>query len=298
MRFVLVLFAISTLAACDQQYGGYAPVGGGEPEPAELSRFVRRLHLDLTGTPASDEYVQSSVKTLAADGDWRARAALAEALVSSEQFAELYVAELSNRTFAGESIADRYALICNVVRGSNPACTGCAASADPCESCDCALITELREERDALFSAAADLAEGAATGEIDRRFAAATGFRLSFGNPATVANALFELALGRPAEPEQLENAQAMVIGAFPDPNAPAGLLFHRHGKSYDELIDIIFESEAYRDAAVEAVFLRYLGRLVKPGERAHFSASLDPAAPDVRDVIVSVTSSQEYFEQ
>ncbi len=88
-----------------------------------------------------------------------------------------------------------------------------------------------------------------------------------------------------------------MIFGAL-IPDSPAGLLFHRHGSSYQDLLDIIFQSEVYREAAVSAVFARYLGRSALLQEMAHFSAQLDADAPDVRPIIRAVVSSQEYFEQ
>jgi hypothetical protein len=63
-------------------------------------------------------------------------------------------------------------------------------------------------------------------------------------------------------------------------------------------MIDIVFDSEAYREAVVDAVFLRYLGRNASPAELAWFAAELDDDNPDSRGLIRAVTSSREYFEQ
>ena len=88
-----------------------------------------------------------------------------------------------------------------------------------------------------------------------------------------------------------------MIFGAIV-PGSPAGLLFHRHGSNYEGLLDILFGSEVYREAAVSAVFARYLGRPAGLAEMAHFSAELDADSPDLRPVVRAVVSSQEYFDQ
>jgi len=74
--------------------------------------------------------------------------------------------------------------------------------------------------------------------------------------------------------------------------------MFHRHGKDYAELIDIIFDSEVYRESMVRRVFTRYLAREPSSIELAHFTATLDANAPDMRDLVRAVVSSREYFEQ
>ena len=76
------------------------------------------------------------------------------------------------------------------------------------------------------------------------------------------------------------------------------GLVFHELGEDYDDLVDIVFRSEVYREAAVRAVFLRYLGRDPSGGELHAFVGALDPANPDVRPGIQAVVSSGEYYAQ
>jgi hypothetical protein len=109
---------------------------------------------------------------------------------------------------------------------------------------------------------------------------------------------LFETFIGRLPEAEERRNAQAMIFGFVLVPDAPAGLLFQRHGSNFDDLVDIIFESDIYREAAVNAAFMRYLGRSATAIELRHFSAQLDETDPDIRPVIRAVTSSREYFDQ
>jgi hypothetical protein len=98
-------------------------------------------------------------------------------------------------------------------------------------------------------------------------------------------------------DPDEVKNTRAMVFGTFV-PDSPVGLLFHRLGENYEDLNDIVFTSEVYRESAVDRVFLRYLGRKASPEELAHFAGSLDPASPDIRPVILAVVSSGEYFSQ
>ena len=77
----------------------------------------------------------------------------------------------------------------------------------------------------------------------------------------------------------------------------PAGLVFQRLGGTYDELLDIVWQSEVYREAIVSAVFERYLARRPSSAERAHFVDLIDGAAPDARLLIEDVLTSKEYFE-
>jgi hypothetical protein len=88
-----------------------------------------------------------------------------------------------------------------------------------------------------------------------------------------------------------------MIVGAL-IPGTPAGLLFHRLGGNYADLIDIVFHSEVYREAMVHRVFDRYLARAPSSAELAHFATTLDATDPDQRGVVRAVVSSREYFEQ
>jgi hypothetical protein len=304
-RLVVTISLVSLVAlgaaACGDSVDGLAPVGGAEPSAVELERFVRRLHLDLTGQPASDEFLAESVAELekSADGASAARGALADRLIESEEFAQVVADELSNRAFGGENPENRYDLLCGVTRDEDPACAECGppADGDPCADCDCERVTAYRTDRQAVRDAAAELAAGTiTTAEVDRRFAESSALS-AFSTPDALADQLFELFLGRPAEADEQANVEAMILGSVV-PDSPAGLLFHRHGSNYQDLLDILFESEVYREAAVSAVFSRYLGRSARLSEMAHFSAELDADRPDVRPVVRAVASSQEYFDQ
>jgi hypothetical protein len=88
-----------------------------------------------------------------------------------------------------------------------------------------------------------------------------------------------------------------MIVGSL-FPGSPAGLLFHRYGSSYADLVDIVFDSEVYREAMVRRVFDRYLSRSPTSVELAHFVSTLDATDPDARDLVRAVLSSREYFAQ
>jgi hypothetical protein len=289
--------AVATLGGCSRQDGNI-PVGQDGPGEVEQQRYLRRLHIDLTGATPSDELVARGIDELAAEGNSAAtRKSIAQALMQEAAFAEVFVGELENRAFEGESIDGRYNFACFVFRTLDCAneC-GDPADGDPCASCNCSVLPMLLAEREDLLKTTVDFAAGETGASVERRFAVTNGFRFPLG-PDAVAGLLFETFLGRPVEPEEQRNASKMVSGSF-IPGSPAGLLFHEHGADYGELIDIVFGSEPYRDAAVDRVFLRYLGRRATAAELRHFTADLDAAEPDVRSVIEAVVSSQEYFGQ
>jgi hypothetical protein len=297
------VFAATLLvaAACSERVDGVQPVGGDTPSPAELERFARRLHLDLTASVPDDVYLGDAVVRLETEGNTAAtRGALADALIEQRAFADAFVEELENRLFAGDSLDGRYDFVCGILRGADPVCMACGPAPDTnqCGSCDCPPLALLDTERTRLLASAADLHDGGATtSAIERAYAASLAFRFLFA-PETLAAALFEQFLGRPPEADELDNATRIAQGSLLGPDAPAGLLFHRHGNGMEDLVDILFASEAYREAAVAAVFARYLGRPPTPPELGQFAAQLDPAGPDVRAVVRAVVSSREYYAQ
>src|SRR5258705_2398387 len=87
--------------------------------------------------------------------------------------------------------------------------------------------------------------------------------------------ALLDDFLARTAEADEVENGRAMILGSL-IPGAPAGLMFHRLGATYADLIDIVFHSEVYREAMVARGFQRYLARSPGAAELAHFVPTLD----------------------
>lgn len=300
LRWALLACALVGLG-CSERVEGVTPVGDDTPSEIEMERFARRLHLDLTGTVPADAYLTDAVARLGAAGNTATeRGAMADELMATAEWAELQVSELENRAFAGETLDARYDFVCGIIRAGSAACGDCPVTGNElCSSCAaCPLLGELGTERDALAAAADDLASAAATlAEVERRYAESYGFGRLITGPDQVTNDLFEVFLGRPAEAEELRNGRAMVIGSLVPPTM-AGLLFHRHGADYGDLVAILFESEIYREAAVARVFERYLGRLPSPAELSHFAGGLDPEAPDARPVVRAVVSSREYLEQ
>jgi hypothetical protein len=292
------VLAGTALVGCNEREAGLTPVGGDEVSVVQQSRFLRRLYLDLTGLLPSESELSAGLERLDREGTGPStRGALASELLADPRFAALFVSELENRVFGGGTAEATYALFCPVLQSIDPECAACAPAAD-CSGCPCPTLVALAEERTAILASANDIAESRANlGDIERRYAASEVFTLNNGSPEGIADGLFGNFLGRLPEPEEVKNTRAMVFGTFV-PGSPVGLLFHRHGEDYADLIDIVFTSEVYRDAAVDRVFLRYLGRYASPEELAAFSQRLDPASPDVRQVILAVVSSGEYFSQ
>ena len=301
MRSICAALAVIALIGCDDTVGGQKPVLSDEPDPVEMERFARRLHLDLTGKTASDGFVDSALSDLSAENNSvAARAELADDLLSSQGFADTYVAELDNQVFGGESSLDRYNLLCINIRNFDPACQSCPApSGDSlCSNCACPALVEIEAERLELEQSAADLGSGDATSsEIDRRFAESRAVSALSG-PEGTAQILFETFLGRLPEGEETRNAVAMITGLVFSPDQAAGLLFQRHGSNFDDMVTILFESEIYREARVNAVFERYLGRAATPIELRHLTEQLSESNPDIRPVVGLITSSGEYFNQ
>jgi hypothetical protein len=282
------------LVGCDETRGGNVPVGGDEASDAALERFVRRAYLDLSGLPPGDAELATETATLRAGGNTpAARRTLIVKLMNAAPWATVWIEELENRVLGGETLAYRYQFVCSIIRSQTPACQSCTA-ADPCD-CACAPLTTLKNEREALVTGASDLRGGMSTSAVERRYALATAYFVLSGTPENRARALFVDFLGRPAEGEEIENARAMIFGGLGA--GPAGLLFQRHGANYDDLVDIVFDDEIYREAVVGAVFDRYLARQPTPAERAHFVRAMSATDPDARAVIEAVLSSKEYFD-
>lgn len=292
LRFVVVL---GVLAACNDTISGQQPVGGKVDTEAEIQRFLRRANLDLSGQVPNDSSLAASTTRLQDAGNTpTARGALIDELIAKPEFATLWVEELENSIFGGETLESQYAFVCGLARG-DPPCDSCVA-ADSCE-CVCPSIDMYRAERTNLRTSATDFGDGVASSTIERRYALAFGYYVLAGAPENRVRTLFDDFLSRPAEPDEIENGRSMIFGAI-IPGSPAGLMFHRHGATYDDLVDIVFDSEVYREAIVRRVFQRYLARSPNPIELAHFTPTLDASEPDVRDLTRAVMSSREYFEQ
>lgn len=293
LRYLAILLC---LAACDETISAGKPVGGTVDTEAELQRYLRRAYLDLTGAaPAEADLTASTARLHDAGNTAAARASFTDELIAAEAFSDLWIEELENGIFGGNSLEQQYAFVCALIRTADPACESCTV-ADAC-TCTCPAMQSFNAERTDLRTTAADLHGGAMTSTVERRYARAAGYFVLGGSPEGRVRALFDDFLARTAEPDEIENGRAMILGAIFS-NAPAGLMFHRHGATYDDLLDIVFDSEVYREALVRRVFERYLARSPSPAELVHFVATLDANEPDARGLVRAVVSSREYFDQ
>jgi hypothetical protein len=284
------------LTACDQTVAGGQPVGGSVDTDAEIQRYLRRAYLDLTGeTPSDADLTASTTRLRDAQNTAAARGELVDDLLAKQEFATVWTQEIENKIFAGNTLDAHYKLVCSLIRGTTTECLSCA-EADAC-LCTCAPIAPLKLEREKLATTASDLHAGVATSVLEKRYAMQGGYFAIAGSPEARITALFDDFLARTPEPDEIENGRALIIGSIL-PGSPAGLLFHEYGGSYDEMLDIIFASEVYREALVRRVFDRYLARSPKAVELEHFTATLDDAEPDAHSLIRAVVSSREYFEQ
>jgi hypothetical protein len=284
------------IVACDHTIDDQTPVGGLTDTEAEVQRYVRRATLDLSGQPPADAELNASTQRLRdANNTAAARSTFADELIASDDYAKLWVEELENGIFGGNMLDQQYAFLCSIVRGMDRSCDSCTQQ-DSCK-CSCGILPTLDVERTDLMKATTDFKAKMPTSEIERRYAAAFGYFALNGAPESRVTSLFDDFLSRPAEADEIENGRAMIFGAI-FPGSPAGLMFHRHGASYADLLDIIFDSEIYRESMVRRVFNRYLAREPSSVELAHFVTTLDATKPDMRGLVRAVVSSREYFEQ
>jgi hypothetical protein len=292
----MLVTVLLCLAACDDTVSGQKPVGGNVDTEAEIQRYLRRAYLDLTGhVPTDADLAASTTRLQAAANTPTARAELVAELIAKEDFAKVWIEELENGIFGGNTLESQYALVCGIIRGTVPACQSCTENYS-CD-CNCGPLPTYKTEKADLAKATADFQAGTKSSDLERRYALAFGYYVLSGGPEGRVRTLFDDFLSRPAEPDEIENGRSMIFGSvFAD--SPAGLMFHRHGKNYEDLIDIVFDSEVYRESMVRRVFGRYLAREPSPAELAHFSSTLDANAPDARDLVRAVVSSREYFDQ
>lgn len=313
MRTVLVGTALLLLcAACEIEKAsssggtveGLTPVGSSAPSEAALSRFGRRAHLDLTGEVPDQAFLDSVVQRLTdTDNATTERLAIVQELVDSPGFGSTFVGELQSRAFGGSSLSDRMDLACIEAAAINPTvCTACQGGR-PCD-CGCAPVQAVVAEQAQLEATADDLADGLSTSQAQRRHADSGAFRAGLiGDGEGQAERVFQAFLGRAPEQSERQNAGNMVLIGFlleqadlPLQLEAAGYLFGRHGQTNDDLLDIVFESEPYREAIVTSTFDRYLGRPPSAQELSHFVAQIDAQDPDAREVIAAVVASREYF--
>lgn len=289
------LFAtLLCLAACGDTISAGKPVGVTVDTEAEIQRYLRRAYLDLTGVaPTEAETSTGTARLRDAGNTAAARGALVDDVLASEAFARGWIDELQTTAFGGETLESRYGLVCAVFQeGFCPPCS----EADVCR-CACDFVAPFLAERTSLQDAVDDLLTGASTSSIERRHASVVGYYLLAESPEARVEAVFDDFLARTPELDEIENGRTMIFGAI-TPGSPAGLLFQRHGSNYDDLLDIVFKSDVYRESLVRRVFDRYLARSPNPLELVHFAATVDAADPDARDLIRAVVSSREYFDQ
>jgi hypothetical protein len=291
----LVICALA-IGACGDTVSGNQPIGKVPDSDAEIQRYLRRAYLDLSGHPPSDDKLATATTRLRdADNTPAARGTLVDELLADEAFAKTWLGELENAIFGGNSLEQQYALVCGLVRAIAPQCRACTEP-DAC-ACTCGPMLQHNTERTQLRAAVGDLDGGMSSAAIERRYAMAGAYFVLAGTPEVRVTALFDDFLSRTAEFDEVENGRAMIVGSL-FPSTPAGLLFHRYGSSYADLIDIVFRSEVYREAIVRRVFDRYLSRSPTSAELAHFVSTLDATDPDARGLVRAVLSSREYFAQ
>lgn len=288
--------AVLCLAACNDTHGGQQPVGGAVDTEAEIQRYLRHVYLDLKGAAPSDtELASDTTRLQAAANTPTARGELVDDLMNSGDFATVWTEELENAIFGGNTLEEQYAFVCGIIRGTDPACLSCNL-ADSC-ACQCPSLQQYFDERANLRQTPILFADGEPSSNLERTYAQSFGYFALAGAPENRVRTLFDDFLSRTAEADEVENGRSMIFGAI-IPGSPAGLLFHTHGASYADLVDIVFGSEIYREAIVRRVFERYLARSPSSIELAHFTSGLDASEPDLRGVIRAVASSREYFEQ
>ena len=290
------LALLLSLVACSESQPGGKPIGGMVDTDAAIQRYLRHATLDLAGHVPADADLATSTAQLRDQGNTAAaRGAFVDGLLGQDTYPKVWVEELENAIFGGNTLDSQYALVCGIIRGSTQDCLSCTAT-DSC-ACSCPEIAPLLAERTQLETSTADFTAGTASSTIERRYAMAEGYYALSGSPEGRVKALFTDFLGRDAETDEIENGRAMVFGSIIPPS-PAGLLFHRYGGNYADLIDIIFTSEVYRESLVRRVFERYLSREPSTVELVHFVSTLDANAPDVHGLVHAVVSSREYFDQ
>lgn len=288
--------AVVWLAACDQTHSDQTPVGGTVDSEASIQRYLRHTYLDLGGAPPTDdELATQTTRLLDAGNTPTARGLLVDELIAKPEFATVWVTELENGIFGGNTLEQQYDFVCSIIRGTVQECLSCTQQ-DSC-ACNCGPLPQYFTERENLRLAPIDFNDGAGSGQLEKQYALAFGYFALAGAPENRVRTLFDDFLSRPAEADEVENGRSMIFGAI-IPGSPAGLLFHRHGASYPDLVDIVFTSEIYREAIVRRVFERYLARSPNPIELAHFTKLVDANDPDLRGVVRAVVSSREYFDQ
>jgi len=200
------------LVACNDTQSGNQPVGGQVDSAAAVERYVRHATLDLSGSPPADADLQATAGQLRGQGNTAAaRGTFVDGLIANAAFPKTWIEELENGIFGGNTLDNQYALICSILRSSTQDCLSCTA-ADSC-TCTCPEIAPLLTERTQLRMNASDLGGGTASSAIERRYALAEGYYALAGSPEGRVKNLFTDFLARTAEPDEIENGRAMILG-------------------------------------------------------------------------------------
>src|SRR5829696_5558178 len=165
-----LLATLLCLTACNDTIPAGKPIVTTVDTEAEIQRYLRRAYLDLTGAVPTDAELSAGTTRLRDAGNTAAaRAALADELLAGEKFSKLWIEELENTIFGGNTLEQQYAFVCAIVRGIVPACQSCTQQ-DSC-ACTCANLPAFNTERAGLRTTAADLRGGTKTSSIERRYA-------------------------------------------------------------------------------------------------------------------------------
>src|SRR6185503_8822543 len=92
------------LAACDHTVDDQKPVGGHTDSEAEVQRYVRRAYLDLSGRPPADTDLNATTTRLRdANNTAAARAMFVDEQIATDAYAKVWVEELENGIFGGNT---------------------------------------------------------------------------------------------------------------------------------------------------------------------------------------------------
>src|SRR6478672_2489057 len=119
------LCLLGVAAACNDTQV-VKPIGGSTDSEAAVERYVRHVTLDLSGAPPTDTDLATAATTLRQAGNTAtARGTLVDGLIASPAYPKLWVEELENAIFGGNTLETQYSFVCSIIRGSTQACLSC-----------------------------------------------------------------------------------------------------------------------------------------------------------------------------
>ena len=108
-----LLAILLCLAACDETVPAGKPVGTTVATEAQIQRYMRRAYLDLSGAvPTADELTSQTARLRDEGTTPTARGALVDELLAGEKFSKVWVEELENGIFGGNTLEQQYAFLC------------------------------------------------------------------------------------------------------------------------------------------------------------------------------------------